>query len=76
MDEVDFLNFLRGMETFNVFHELVKGIDFLNFLRGMETCIVTFLQFTWFCFLNFLRGMETRLRLDEGRVLRRLPKLP
>ena len=36
---VDFLNFLRGMETGGDRDADVKQAFFLNFLRGMETLI-------------------------------------
>jgi len=45
----DFLNFLRGMETFFLPVPVSLSVLFLNFLRGMETpnlpnsCFVPFL---------------------------------
>jgi len=62
LDELTFLNFLRGMETATRALEIPGGSPFLNFLRGMETCGARPGNFSaGGLFLNFLRGMETEL---------------
>ena len=72
----DFLNFLRGMETW-VYRDCGPLLDsFLNFLRGMETVEPHLEVRLSVLFLNFLRGMETQTALLAHFFHSLLPKLP
>ena len=73
---LDFLNFLRGMETQNAFDSHPLSLLFLNFLRGMETHIHVGIDKHKHTFLNFLRGMETGFDERFRVSLPSLPKLP